>query len=219
MTKPYRHQPARCLATLLLAILTIPIQAVHAQENAAALIARIEAPPSAGAGELDALTMPALMARLQVPGVSIAVVKDFKLHWAKAYGVADAQTGRLLDTESRFQAASISKPVTALATMRLARQHRLNLDADINTMITSWQVPRSALTRHQAVTPRSLLSHTSGADDGFGFPGTSRARHCRPWSGFSTASHRRMSARWCLRGRRSRLSNIRAAAWSSCRWH
>ncbi|NHZ36138.1 serine hydrolase domain-containing protein [Massilia rubra] len=173
MTKPYRHQPARWLAPLLLAILAIPSQAVHAQENAASLIARIETPPSAdaGAGELDALSMPALMARLQVPGVSIAVVKDFNIHWAKAYGVADAQTGRLLDTESRFQAASISKPVTALAAMRLVRQNRLNLDADINTMITSWQVPRSALTRHQAVTPRSLLSHTSGADDGFGFPG------------------------------------------------
>jgi CubicO group peptidase (beta-lactamase class C family) len=121
--------------------------------------------------ELDALTIQALMERLYVPGLSIAVVKDFKIHWAKAYGVADVETGRVVDTETRFQAASITKPVTALASMRIAQTHRLDLDADINTLLRSWHVPRSELTRDQPVTPRSLFSHTSGADDGFGFPG------------------------------------------------
>jgi CubicO group peptidase (beta-lactamase class C family) len=76
-----------------------------------------------------------------------------------------------VDTETRFQAASISKPVTALAAMRLVQEHRLNLDEDINTILKSWHVPSSGLTRYQAVTPRSLFSHTSGANDGFGFPG------------------------------------------------
>lgn len=111
------------------------------------------------------------MERLHVPGLSIAVVKDFKIHWARAYGVADAETGRSVTTETRFQAASISKPVTALAAMRLVQDRRLSLDADVNTILKSWRVPSSELTRNQPVTPRSLFSHTSGADDGFGFPG------------------------------------------------
>ncbi|GAB2854512.1 hypothetical protein GCM10027277_23800 [Pseudoduganella ginsengisoli] len=148
---------------------TIPVTAAHAQDDAAVLIARIEASQAASPNELDTLGLKALMERLHVPGLSIAVVKDFKLHWAKAYGIADAETGRLVETGTRFQAASISKPVTALAAMRMVQERRLNLDADVNTVLTSWKVPQS--TWSQPVTPRSLFSHTSGADDGFGFPG------------------------------------------------
>lgn len=106
-----------------------------------------------------------------MPGLSIAVVKDFQVHWAKAYGVADVATGRRVETTTRFQAASISKPITAMAAVKLAQDHRLDLDADVNRYLTSWKVPASDLTRTQAVTPRSLFSHTSGSDDGFGFPG------------------------------------------------
>ncbi|MBT9494985.1 MAG: serine hydrolase [Paucibacter sp.] len=59
----------------------------------------------------------------------------------------------------------------ALAAKHLVQKQRLRLDADVNMMLKPWQVPVSDLTRVQAVTPRALLSHTSGADDGFGFPG------------------------------------------------
>jgi CubicO group peptidase (beta-lactamase class C family) len=154
-----------------LAISAIATSAAQAQNDVESFIARIENPQSPSHTDLDSLGLQALMERLHVPGVSIAVVKDFKIHWAKAYGVADMETGRLLDTGTRFQSASISKPVTAMAAMRLVQEHRLNLDADVNTMLKSWHVPRSELTRNQPVTPRSLLSHTSGANDGFGFPG------------------------------------------------
>jgi CubicO group peptidase (beta-lactamase class C family) len=106
-----------------------------------------------------------------VPAVSIAVIKDFKIHWAKAYGVADVESGQAADTGTAFQAASISKPVFAMAVVKLAQDGRLSLDADVNTYLRSWRVPASQHTREQPVTLRSLLSHTSGADDGFGFPG------------------------------------------------
>jgi hypothetical protein len=43
--------------------------------------------------DLDSLTLDALMKHLNVPGVSIATIKDFKLHWVKAYGLADKKTG------------------------------------------------------------------------------------------------------------------------------
>ena len=111
------------------------------------------------------------MKQLHVPGLSVAVVDNFSIHWAKGYGVADAATGRQVDTSTRFQAASISKPVTAMAAMHMVQNKQLDLDADVNTMLRSWRVPVSEYTRKQAVTPRALLSHTSGADDGFGFDG------------------------------------------------
>jgi CubicO group peptidase (beta-lactamase class C family) len=162
---------ARFFITLCWISAAFSTSEIHAQSDAGGMIARIESPQSPANKDLDSLTLQELMERLHVPGLSITVVKDFKIHWSKAYGVADAQTGRLLDIGTRFQAASISKPVTALAAMRLVQEHRLDLDADINTVLKSWHVPKSDWTRKQAVTPRSLFSHTSGADDGFGFPG------------------------------------------------
>lgn len=139
--------------------------------DASAMIARIEAPQVPDRQGLDAFTLEQVMRRFRVPGVSVAVIHDFKIHWAKAYGVADASSGRPVRTDTPFQAASISKPVTALAAMLLVQQGRFGLDDDANRHLKSWRVPDGPLTRQQPVTPRSLMSHTSGADDGFGFPG------------------------------------------------
>lgn len=158
--------------SLLLALSSAFIaSAAPAQPQVASVIQQIESAQKAGTTDFDKLTLPVLVQQLQVPGLSIAVVKDFKLHWAKAYGVADAASGRLADTRTRFQAASISKPVTAMAAMRMVDAGKLDLDKDINTYLTSWKVPVSKLNAQQSVTARSLFSHTSGADDGFGFPG------------------------------------------------
>jgi CubicO group peptidase (beta-lactamase class C family) len=106
-----------------------------------------------------------------VPGASVAVIKDFKLLWAKGYGTADVATGKAVDTKTRFQAGSISKPVSALAVLTLAQRGRLSIDDDVNSLLKSWHVPRNASTGTAPVTLRALLSHTSGADDGLGFPG------------------------------------------------
>ena len=157
---------------LLLALLILSgALPVHAQDDTAALIARIEGPQSPNRQGFDSLSIEQLMARFKVPGVSVAVIRDFKIHWAKAYGVADVETGRKVDVNTPFQAASISKPVTAMAAMRLVQEGKLNLDSDINTVLKSWKVPSSDLNKDQPVTARSLFSHTSGADDGFGVPG------------------------------------------------
>jgi CubicO group peptidase (beta-lactamase class C family) len=135
------------------------------------MMARIEAPQSPSRQGFDAFTLQELMQRFHVPGVSVAVIKDFRIHWAKGYGVADVETNRAVDPNTLFQAASISKPVTAMAVLRLAQEGRLSIDTDVNSILTSWRVPASDLTKDQPVTPRSLMSPTSGADDGFGFPG------------------------------------------------
>jgi CubicO group peptidase (beta-lactamase class C family) len=158
-----RNRAGRCFLALLAAALTAI--ALRAQDDAAPLIARIEAAQTPSRRELDGLTLAALMQHCHVPGLSIALIRDFKIHWVKAYGIADAASGRPAAADTLFQAASISKPVTAMAAMRLVDGRRFSLDDDINTILKSWHAPG------HTVTPRSLMSHTSGADDGFGFPG------------------------------------------------
>ena len=116
-------------------------------------------------------TIEGMMEDRGVPGVSVAVIHDFKVHWARGYGVADVETGTAVDTETLFQAASISKPVAAMAVLRAVQDGRFSLDEDINGILTSWQLDGGEFTRERPVTPRMLTSHTSGLGDGFGFPG------------------------------------------------
>jgi CubicO group peptidase (beta-lactamase class C family) len=108
---------------------------------------------------------------MRVPGVSVAVIKDFEIHWAKGYGTSDVTTGAPVTPDTIFQAASISKPTAAMGVMRLVQDGKMSLDTEINTFLKSWKLPASEHTRDRPVTLRALLSHTSGLGDGFGFPG------------------------------------------------
>lgn len=119
----------------------------------------------------DALSLTELMEDYGVPAVSIAVIRDFEVHWAKAYGIADTETGEAATVQTLFQAASISKPVAAMAVLKAAQDGLFAMDDDINDLLSSWEVPASRYTAELPVTPRGLTSHTAGFGDGFGFPG------------------------------------------------
>lgn len=106
------------------------------------------------------------MQRLHVPGVSIAVIHGGKVAWAKGYGVTTTG-GAPVTPATLFQAASISKSVTALAAIRMVQDGVLALDRPANSYLTSWKLPGDD---GAAVTVRQLLSHTAGTAVS-GFPG------------------------------------------------
>jgi CubicO group peptidase (beta-lactamase class C family) len=101
------------------------------------------------------------MSALHVPGVSVAVIHDGKIDWARGFGVTSVG-GLPVTPETLFQAASISKPVSALAVLRLVQEGKLDPDADVNQYLKSWKVPASRFTERKKVTIRELLTHTAG---------------------------------------------------------
>ncbi|MBI3372424.1 MAG: beta-lactamase family protein [Betaproteobacteria bacterium] len=141
-----------------------------AQDSSSELIAPIEGQQSPSRQGLDPFTLQEVMRKYRVPGVGVAVIKDFRIDWAKGFGTADVETALPVDVRTLFQAASISKPVTAMAVLKAAQENRISLDADIDAILKSWKLGQSEIANAR-VTPRALLSHTSGAGDGFGFPG------------------------------------------------
>src|SRR5215471_3300393 len=109
------------------------------------------------------------MAADRVPGVSIAVIHNGEIEWAQGFGVAQLG-GASVTVETLFQAGSISKPVSAMAALRLVQEGKLSLDSDVNQALTSWKIPPSAAAPGAVVTLRELLTHTAGLT-GQGFPG------------------------------------------------
>jgi CubicO group peptidase (beta-lactamase class C family) len=160
-------------ATLLLGLLGIAQATVASEPAAEARIQRLEAglqPPVLVKGESPTLTpLARRMAELKVPGMSIAVIHEGKIEWARGFGVRSTG-GAPVTPETLFQAASISKPVFALGVLRLAEQRKLDLDKDVNEYLKSWQLPQNEFTRTTRVTLRGILSHSAGLTV-HGFPG------------------------------------------------
>jgi CubicO group peptidase (beta-lactamase class C family) len=114
-------------------------------------------------------TLPERMMELNIPGVSIAVVHNGVIEWARGYGVEQVG-GKPVTPDTLFQAGSISKPVAAMAALHLVQQGKLSLDTDVNTYLSSWKVPKSPVALAATVTLRELLTHTAGFTV-HGFPG------------------------------------------------
>lgn len=105
-----------------------------------------------------------------VPGLSIAIIRDSKIEWAKGYGLADVEEKKPVTPATLFQAGSISKPVSAMGALVLVQDGRLSLTTDVNTYLKSWKVPSNGHTAKAPVTLERLLSHTAGLTV-HGFPG------------------------------------------------
>jgi CubicO group peptidase (beta-lactamase class C family) len=115
----------------------------------------------------DPKTLAERMAHYDVPGVSIAVINDYQLEWAKGYGVLETGGDERVTVDSLFNAGSIAKPVSAAAALALVERGLLDLDEDVNEKLVSWHVPENEYTAEEKVTLRRLLSHSAGLTDGF----------------------------------------------------
>jgi CubicO group peptidase (beta-lactamase class C family) len=130
-------------------------------------------PPAVLQGETPArMKLADRMRFYKTPGVSIALINDGKIEWARGYGFLEAGGKEPVTPETLFQAASNSKSLTAMVVLRLVQQGKLDLDSDVNNRLVSWKVPENEFTKDQKVTVRRLLAHTAGVSNpGFlGYP-------------------------------------------------
>jgi CubicO group peptidase (beta-lactamase class C family) len=105
-----------------------------------------------------------------VQGVSIAVVHNYKIEWARGFGFADVSEKRPVTEKTLFQAASISKTFNAIGILKLVQEGRLDLKRDINDYLVSWKFPYDEKSGNKKITLENLLSHTAGLTV-HGFPG------------------------------------------------
>jgi len=119
--------------------------------------------------EIDGSNILERMEYYQIPGVSIAFQNGGEIVWAKGYGFTSADSIRPVDAKTLFQAASISKPVAALAALALVEEGKISLDEDVNLYLKGWQVEENEFTVEDKVTLRRILSHSAGLTvHGFG---------------------------------------------------
>ena len=109
-----------------------------------------------------AFTLGEMLRLYKVPGVSIAVVEENRLAWAKGFGVVAPGSTTPVTPDTLFQAASISKPVAAAGGLWLVEHGKLDLDKDVNLELKTWKVPDDTFTATEKVTLRRLMSHNAG---------------------------------------------------------
>jgi CubicO group peptidase (beta-lactamase class C family) len=101
------------------------------------------------------------LAASTAPGLAVALVHHGQVVWVAGYGVADSETGQPVTAGTRFQAASLSKPVTAWGVLRLVESGRIGLDEPVPGRLQRWRLPPSPFDA-DGITVRRLLSHTAG---------------------------------------------------------
>ena len=162
------------VVAVLIVFLLVSNSAFAQKNSVDERIRRIEAnvasiPMAEGQPPLQ-LNLQQMMETLKVPGVSVAVIDNFKIAWTKTYGVAETGTSKPVTPTTLFQAGSISKPVAATAALYLVEHGKLSLDENVNNELKIWKVPDNEFTATEKVTLRRILSHTGGLTV-HGFPG------------------------------------------------
>jgi len=131
----------------------------------------IEQPQTPTLETSDSNSLHDILLQFGVAALSIAVIYDFRIHWVKAYGTANLIEGAKASTDTLFQAASLSKPVTAMAVMKAIEQGHFGLYDDVRDLLADWPILESAAVAAEPITPLMLMSHSAGLGDGYGYPG------------------------------------------------
>ena len=115
------------------------------------------------------------MVQYKIPALSLALIEHGHIAWTETYRNAHVPRAQHLDCTSIFQAASLSKPVTFLAAVRMATAGRIDLDRNIQRYLKHYTLPGGRQTSDHPVTLRNLFAHTSGITPG-GYEGYPRGR-------------------------------------------
>jgi CubicO group peptidase (beta-lactamase class C family) len=102
-----------------------------------------------------------LVAEESLPSLAVGVARDGEILWQAGFGWADREGRRPADAHTMYSLASISKPITATAVLRLAGQDRIDLDAPVNEYLGLGKLRAGAGDPARA-TVRRVLSHTAG---------------------------------------------------------
>lgn len=105
--------------------------------------------------------IPDIMHDYEIPGLSIALIRDGRPVWKQAYGYADLETGRKMTVDTYCRMESISKSVTAWGVMKLIERGKIDLDAPVETYLGSWRLPESPYNESE-VSVRRLLNGSAG---------------------------------------------------------
>ena len=109
---------------------------------------------------LEKLT-PKLIKKLNVPGVSISIIKNYKLSWSKSFGISDAVQQNKVNNKTIFEACSMSKPVFTFLVLKLADQGKLDLDKPLSEYLPEQFVSDND-DYSKLITARMILTHTGG---------------------------------------------------------
>ncbi|MEA5596780.1 serine hydrolase domain-containing protein [Rivularia sp. UHCC 0363] len=100
-----------------------------------------------------------LMRNFQIPGISIAMIRDGELFWHKSFGVKHQYTKKPVTDETIFAAASLSKPLFAYVVLKMVERGEIDLDKPLTAYTDKPLIPDP---RIKLVTARRVLSHTTG---------------------------------------------------------
>jgi CubicO group peptidase (beta-lactamase class C family) len=114
------------------------------------------------------------MRHYKIPGVSIAVINDFKLEWVKGYGVMAAGGKKPITTDTLFQAVGVSSTVSRFLALNFVDRGIIDLNEDVNHKLVSWKIPENEFTAKHKVTLRSLLKYNAAGLNEFSIKGYSR---------------------------------------------
>ena len=119
----------------------------------------LRSPGPVNPGDLDRFVQ-AYLEYFKIPGISIAVIKDFQVVYSRGFGVKNAATGEPVGDDTVFEAASMTKPVFAYTVLRLVDRGVLDLDTPLYTYLPYEDITHDD--RYKLITARMVLTHRTG---------------------------------------------------------
>ena len=111
-------------------------------------------------GETLKAEIPKLMEAADIPGLSMAVIREGEIYWSGAFGVRSRETNEPVDETTIFEAASLTKTVTAAAALKLVERDVMDLDTPLCEYLPYQKLAKDE--RYKKITARHVLTHTTG---------------------------------------------------------